>query len=372
MATIQLDKRKMEAAVLGGAVLGGGGGGWIEDGMQLGRLALEVGHPRLVTIDELDDDATIVTVSLVGAPAAPDKYVKPVHYLRALELLSERMGGKIDGIITNENGASTTVNGWFQSAVTGIPVVDAPCNGRAHPTGSMGSMNLSEQSDYVSVQAAAGGRGRNNVELAVSGALDTVSSMIRTVSISAGGMVAVARNPVKAAYVRQNGAPGAIQQAIQVGEALLAHEGEKAVDAVVALLGGNVIAMGEVTGFHLETTGGFDVGRVIVGACELTFWNEYMTAEINGERLATFPDLIMTFDAESGRPLVSAAVTRGQKVAVIAVPKENLRLGSTMRNKNLIQPIEKIIGKPVLPYVFGNKANEEALRDVAETNADCL
>lgn len=43
MATILLDGRMMEAAVYGGAVLGGGGGGWIEDGLQIGRLALEVG-----------------------------------------------------------------------------------------------------------------------------------------------------------------------------------------------------------------------------------------------------------------------------------------------------------------------------------------
>ena len=372
MATIQLDERKMEAAVLGGAVLGGGGGGWIEDGLQLGRLALAVGHPRLVTLDELADDATIVTVSLVGAPAAPDKYVKPVHYLRVLELLAERMGRAIDGIITNENGASTTINGWFQSAVTGIPVVDAPCNGRAHPTGSMGSMNLSERPDYVSVQAAAGGRSGHYLELAVSGPLDKVSSIIRTVSVSAGGMVAVARNPVPASYVSENGAPGAIQHAIQVGEVLLAHEGEKAIDAVASMLGGSVIAAGEVTGFQLETTGGFDVGRVIVGGCELTFWNEYMTAEIDGKRLATFPDLIMTFDAKSGRPLVSAAVATGQNVAVLVVPKENLRLGATMRNKRLIQPIEGIIGKPVLPYVFGDKENEEATGDVSETDADGL
>ncbi|MBB6283608.1 DUF917 family protein [Geobacillus subterraneus] len=95
--------------------------------------------------------------------------------------------------------------------------------------------------------------------------------------------------------------------------------------------------MGIVTDFHLETTGGFDVvGKVMVDSYELTFWNEYMTLELNGERLSTFPDLIMTLDAETGRPIVSATISKGQKVAIITVPKENLILGSPMRNRKLL------------------------------------
>ncbi|MBB6283607.1 DUF917 family protein [Geobacillus subterraneus] len=203
MASIQLNHRTLEAAVLGGAVLGGGGGGWIEEGMRIGRLALEVGQPQLITIDDLQDDDLLVTVSNVGAPAAKDQYVKPVHYLRSLELLIQNLERRVHGIITNENGAGTMINGWFQSAVTGIPVVDAPCNGRAHPTGSMGSMNLSELDDYVSVQAAVGGKGRNYVEISASGSLDKISSLIRKVSVDAGGTVAVTRNPVRAAYVKK-------------------------------------------------------------------------------------------------------------------------------------------------------------------------
>lgn len=352
MAGLILNERVVEAAVYGGAVLGGGGGGWIQEGLQMGRLALEVGNPQLITMDDVDDDDVIVTVALVGAPAAVDQYVKPVHYMRALELLSEKLDTKIRGIITNENGAGTTVNGWLQSALSGIPVLDAPSNGRAHPTGSMGAMNLSEDAGYVSIQAAAGGKGDRYMEIWTSGSLDKASSIIRNASIQAGGVLAVARNPVQAGYVKQNGAPGAIQQAIEVGTALLNHSGEKAVEAVTSRLGGRIITLGEVTDFHLETSGGFDVGKVTVNSHELTFWNEYMTLERSGERLATFPDLIMTFDAETGRPVVSAEVSKGQSIAVIAVPKANLKLGATMRNRKLLKQIEDIIGQSIIPYAI--------------------
>ncbi|MFC4802176.1 DUF917 domain-containing protein [Neobacillus sp. GCM10023253] len=353
MTKITLDKKMVEYAVYGGAVLGGGGGGWIEEGLQIGNLAVEVGQPELYTVDELKDEDLLVTVSLVGAPAAKDKFLKPIHYSRALELLSQKIGRPIQGIITNENGAGTSVNGWFQAAVTGIPVIDIPCNGRAHPTGSMGSMNLSELSDYVSHQAAVGGKGANFMELSLTGSLDKVATMVRKASVEAGGLVAVARNPVTVAYAKANGAPGAIRQAIEVGEALLSHIGESAIDAVVRKLGGRVVTEGIVTDFTLETTGGFDVGTVIINdSYELTFWNEYMTIEKNGERFATFPDLIMTLDARTAEPIVSAAMAKGKQIAVIAVPKENLILSSTMRNEKLMKPVEDVLKKSILQYCF--------------------
>lgn len=352
MPKIKLDEKLVEYAVYGGAVLGGGGGGWIEEGLKIGRLALEVGSPELLTVDEFDDEDLLVTVSMVGAPAAKDQYVKPIHYARALEMLSQKIGRPIKGLNTNENGAGTTVNGWFQSAVTGIPLVDLACNGRAHPTGAMGSLNLTELDNYVSHQAAVGGKDANYIELSVSGTLEKAASMIRKVSVEAGGLVAVARNPVTVAYARQHGAAGAISQAIEVGRALRSRQGEAAIDSVVSELGGKVVTAGTVTDFQLETTGGFDVGTVqIDGQYEMTFWNEYMTLEKDGERFGTFPDLIMTLDAKTAKPIVTAAVEKGQQLAVITVPKEKLLLSSTMRNVKLLKPVEEIIKKSIIPFL---------------------
>jgi hypothetical protein len=357
MARIALDKQSAEYAVYGGAILGGGGGGWIEDGLQVGRLAVEVGQVDLVSIDELDEGALLVAVGLIGAPAARERHVTPVHYVKALELLRRQLDRPVEGIVTNENGATATVNGWFQAAMTALPVVDCPCNGRAHPTGIMGSMNLSEVPGYVSRQAAVGGGGERYLEVCVAGALERAAGMVRKASVEAGGLLAVARNPVSAAYAKQNGAPGAIRHAMAVGEALLAHRGEAAIAAVLEKLGGEVVVEGTVTAFSLQTTGGFDVGTIAIdGGYELTFWNEYMTLERHGERLATFPDLIMTLDSRTARPLVSAAIEQGQAVSVMAVPRQKLILGATMRNEKLLHPIEDIIHKPILPFVSAKSA----------------
>jgi uncharacterized protein len=350
--TIKLDEQIVEFAVYGGAILGGGGGGKIEDGLQIGRLALEVGQPVLKTAEEMADEDLLVTVSLVGAPAAKGQYVKPVHYVKAMELLASKLDRPIQGIITNENGAGTTVNGWFQSAMTGLPVVDLPCNGRAHPTGTMGSLNLTEMPTYISHQAAIGGKGDKYVEMLITGSLDITAKAVRQLSIDAGGLVAVARNPITVGYAKKNGAKGAISQAITVGKALLSNKGESAIEAVVSELGGSIVTEGTVTACTLETIGGFDVGKITIEDCyDMTFWNEYMTIEKNGVRFGTFPDLIMTLDTKTARPIVTAEMAKGQQVAVITVPKEKLRLSSTMSNQKLIQPIEKIINKKILTYL---------------------
>jgi DUF917 family protein len=308
-----------------------------------------------VELDELDDKATLVTVSAVGAPSARDQYLEPIHYVQALQLLIEHLDEPVAGLITNENGGLATLNGWFQSAVTGIPVVDAPCNGRAHPTGAMGSMGLDEVDGYVSRQAAVGGNpsAHRHVCLYAEGSLDSMAHLVRQAAVEAGGLVAAARNPVTVAYAREKGAPGALQQAIEIGRALLAAESPfDAAQAACDLLGGEIVCQTSVQRVTIHTKGGFDVGQIeLQGGYELTFWNEYMTLKREKQRLATFPDLIATLATDKAQPLPSAEVREGQKVLVIRAPKERLRLGAGMYQPALFQVAEEAVGKELVRYL---------------------
>ena len=103
MAELVIDQDMVEAAVVGGAVLGGGGGGSMDWGRELGQLAVRLGTVRLVNIDNINAEDTIVTVSAVGAPAA--KQARPAGWLYpAVELLMEQAPIIADGLITNECG----------------------------------------------------------------------------------------------------------------------------------------------------------------------------------------------------------------------------------------------------------------------------
>jgi DUF917 family protein len=374
VARLRLDRDVVEAAVLGGAVLGGGGGGSIALGRRNGHLVVELGAPDLVELDDLAPDAVLATVSAVGSPAAATAFALPVHFVRAVELLSKHSETHIQGLISNECGGLATVNGWLQAAALGLPVVDAPCNGRAHPTGLMGSIGLHRVEGYVSLQTAVGGdptAGRY-VELFSRGSLEKASALVLQASVQAGGLVAVARNPVSVEYARDQAAPGAIAQAICVGRAMLERQSvgvATMVDAACEALHGGVAARGQVEDVRLETVGGLDVGAIRVRSgdrqtAELTFWNEYMTLDIldadsavGPRRVGTFPDLLATFDLSSGLPLASAEVAVGQEVAVVHVDRRHLILGAGMRDPALLRPIEQATGRDVLKYVFPQAAD---------------
>lgn len=369
MTRMLLDREAVEAAVLGGAVLGGGGGGSTEWGRRQGLLAVELGRPELVDLDDLPDGATLLTVSAVGSPAATTAFTLPMDYVRAVELVTAG-GTPVHGLITNECGALATVNGWFQAAVLGLPVVDAPCNGRAHPTGLMGSLGLQRLPEYLAVQAAVGGDARagRRVELLVRGQIERAAALVLQASIQAGGMVAVARNPVSVGYARAHAAPGAIRQCIAVGRAMLERRQagpDATLQAAAETLGGRIVARGQVADVALETVGGLDVGtiRVDVGggaAAELVFWNEYMCLDLLGaggaQRAATFPDLLATFDATTGLPLSSAEVRAGQTVAILHVERGKLRLGAGMRDAELLRAIETATGREILRHLGDNLA----------------
>ena len=358
MSEIILDKENIEYLVLGGTILGGGGGGSIEKGREVANLALKLGDPKISNIDEFNDADKIITVSSVGAPAAKNQYVNYKDYVEVVEDLQNYVPYNIDAIITNENGGSATVNGLLQSVLLDIPLLDAPCNGRAHPTGVMGSMGLTELENYKSIQASIGGEPstKYRIKQLVEGDISTTSKLIRTSADFAGGLVAVARNPIDCNYVKENAAVGALSQALSVGR--LHSKGNsprEKIENVVKHFNGEIICEGKVNNFNIETKEGFDLGALQVSDnhknYELTFWNEYMTCEVNNERLTTFPDLIMTFDKDSGIPITTSEIQNNNNVIVISLPYEKLILGKGMFKEENYKVIESTLDIEINRYI---------------------
>ncbi len=354
----KLDEKTGRWAMLGGCILGGGGGGSEADGKRLLEKLEELPELYLTPLAELDPDSVVLSVSLVGAPAAKEQFISPEQMIRAVELFRQMDPElRLGGIITNENGWCATVNGWVQAAATGLPLLDASCNGRAHPTGVMGSMNLHRDASYVTIMTCAGGdpdRGRY-VECAVRGSVSRAAPLIRAASVAAGGVVGVARNPVSAGYVAKNGAVGSISQAIELGrryETGLLHSAEAAIRAAEEFLHGSVVCRGTVESLTLQTQHGFDVGRCVVDGMELTFWNEYITlTSPDGTRLATFPDLIMTIGAETGRPLTSAELREGTEVFVLRTGYRNLKLSPALFDREILLPVQTAVDREILQHL---------------------
>ena len=347
----ELTRENGEQILLGGWFLGGGGGGLPEGGREILDLVLKTGTVRFVSPEEVADDEILVTASLVGSPASPDSCVQDKHYREVYDRFLAACDKPIAAFVTNEAGGHSITNGWMMAAMTGKPMVDAACNGRAHPTGVMGAMGLHALPGYKSLQTAAGGKDASEILLAVEGTVEQTSAAVRNAATLAGGYVTVLRNPADAAYFKENAALGCVSQAMAVGK--LWQENMDSADKLLEALGRElncqVLGRGIVEQVELKISGGFDVGLVTVstpeGPLEVDFMNEYMTAERGGERLGTFPDLVTFIDLEDRVPVCSAQIRAGQQVAVVCVPRENLKLGRGMFLQELFIPCEKAVGK---------------------------
>ena len=148
----------VEALAVGGTILGGGGGGKAEFGLAAGKLVMELGGVELWSPEETPPEWNVITVASLGAPTQRGD-TKYRHFIRAIQMLREA-GVEFDGVIAAENGGYNSFGGWIPAAALGIPVVDCPGDGRAHPTSMMGSMGMHRE-DYKSVKAGAT-RGRGD------------------------------------------------------------------------------------------------------------------------------------------------------------------------------------------------------------------
>ena len=345
-------------AVLGGGVLACGGGGWKHHGELMGSLATSLERPLLATVDELPADTWVATVSAIGAPAAKDWEIRPADYVHALQELIRAAGVPIGAVMTAQNGYSTTVNGWIQSALLGVKVLDSAGDVRAHPTGKLGGLGLGERPGYESLQVVSGGnRELHGHFVSVNrGNLNTVDDVLRDISVRTGGFIASARNPVELAWVRANGAHGSISLALDLGRDIAAARAEGAdavVGAVVSRLRARLVDAGPLRiEKRTRTKGGWDHGTFRIGDHTVPYLNEYMAVDDGERRVATYPDTIAIIDRGTGEALaVKDAGRGGQDVALLVAEAGALPVSSSSIDRTGLAECERIMGIAFLDHL---------------------
>lgn len=344
----------------GSRLLGCGGGGDYKEGYQTAMEAVKQGTVELITVEELEargEEGIIVTISGVGSPASEEAYYSTDVYPVIVQALQEKVKQKIIGFIACEIGGSSTFEPFIPAALLGVPVIDAPCDGRAHPLGVMGALGLEKTGNPV-WQAAAGGRKETvkYVELVVGNSVESASNLVRNAAAAAGGAVAVARNPVNTAWLKEAGAKGAYRQAMALGE-LWDGPGmiSERVQLVADALHGEVVCCGQVSDFELKTDNALDRGSFKISGdekkYEMHFFNEYMTLDVDGVRKNTFPDAMITVDAQNGRILTTADIKDGLKVYLITAHRNNIIIGKGLRYRASYERVQEIIGVNLTEYV---------------------
>ncbi|MDO4253172.1 MAG: DUF917 family protein [Rothia sp. (in: high G+C Gram-positive bacteria)] len=356
----QLTPDDARYAVLGGGVFACGGGGWQHHGQLMGSLATQLETPVLVSPEELDPQTWVATVTAIGAPAAKDWEIRPKDYISALSKLMEVSDHPIGAVMTGQNGYSTTLNGWIQSAALGVKVLDAAGDVRAHPTGKLGSLGLTTRPNYQTIQVVAGGnREQHGHLLSVNyGRVDTTDDVLRDISVRAGGFIAAARNPVELDWVKNHAALGAISLALDLGQAMeeagaaRLDQGPAVIQAVLDFLEAEVITQGPLQHrVALETRGGWDHGTFAIGDYSVPYLNEYMAITGPQGRIATYPDTIFILDQKSGLPLAVKDAKPGMEVLLAKVAAHKLPLSSSALDPVALAECQDIMGIDFLSYL---------------------
>jgi DUF917 family protein len=352
----RLNTDDLDAALIGGLLLSAGGSGQRGADRHLvqGRMALDYGGVELVSLDELDPDGPIITATAVGAPG----FAKPQVAAGDCVDSARRLVGLLDkppvGVIC---GHVPGFNAWLVAAALGLPYVDAASNGRGHPTVKMGGMGLASRPDVHIVQVGRGGEQADGSRLTVvaEGNIVRTSTVMRQAAVVNGGLIYAARGPLTAAFIKENGAAGAITFQFALGRAMLAATGSDRVAATAGFLSGELLMTGEVTTNTVAYAGGFDVGRMTLRGNRrevvLGIYNEYMTADLDGRRVATFPDMIGTLDPDSGAPVAISELPPGSRVAVIIAHRSKFPIGKGALDPAVFPEVEEAMGLDLRSYL---------------------
>jgi DUF917 family protein len=343
----------LEPALSGGALLsaGGIGVGARRRALALGRMALDYGGVGFVSLDELDPNAPIITATAIGAPGVADPAVLPRDAIDAARRLIAMLDPPPVGVIC---GHVPGFNAWLVAAALGLDYVDAASNGRGHPTVKMGGMGLASRPDISIIQVACGGGG-SRLAVIAEGDIVRTSNVMRQAAVVNGGLIYAARGPLTAGFIGQNGARGAITFQLDLGRAMLRVGGPDRVQAAAEFLGGELLLRGEVTSNTVAYADGFDLGRLTVrgkdGEAVLGVYNEYMTADVDGARVATFPDMIGTLDPATGEALAIAELPPGRPVAVIIAHRSKFPIGKGAIDPEVFPEVEKAMGVELRSYL---------------------
>lgn len=354
--TRMLTADDLEAGLVSGLFLSAGGSGRsaVAKNRGLGRMALDYGGVRLVSLDELDPAAPIITATAVGAPGFANWAIKPRDSINAARKLIATMDRPPVGVIC---GHVPGFNAWLVAAALGIDYIDAAANGRGHPTVKMGGMGLASRLDLSVTQVCCSGSKAENNEFAIVAEGDIVrtSNVMRQAAVINGGLIYAARGPLTAGFIKENGANGAITFQLELGRAMLAASGADRIRATVDFLGGELLVEGEVVENSVAYGGGFDLGQMVVrgkdGDVALGVYNEFMTADVGGKRVATFPDMIGTLDPETGDVVSISESKPGSRVAVIIAHRSKFPVGKGALDPAVFPELEKAMGVDMRSYL---------------------
>lgn len=308
----------------GAGILGTGGGGDPYLGKLLAEAAISRHGPvTMVAVEEVAPDAVVVPISMLGAPTvSQEKLPAGGETLAALRALEEAAGTSATHLVPIEIGGMNSLIPLALAAETGLPVVDGDAMGRAFPEAQMVLPTLA--GIPASPMAVADDKGNTLVLRTVSNVW--AERIARAACVATGCSVFTADTVMRGDQLADGLVDGTITLAMRLGAAVREARAEhrEPAAAVAELVDGVPLATGKVVDVHRATTGGFARGTATItgpdAELRLSFQNEYLLAERDGDVVATTPDLICVLETDTGEPITTETMRYGNRVTVLGIP----------------------------------------------------
>lgn len=336
MSTYTLSLDHVSPLLEGLAILGTGGGGSPSWGKAILEHEFSSGRaPRIIPLEDIDDEATVVSGGMMGSVKALDDmeidgviehWDHNFELLEAVRVMEGILGRRIDHVVPFEVGGLNTPVILALGARKGIPVIDGDALGRSAPETQMTSfigygVSLTPMPlvDY-----------EGNVVI-VQDAPDPAyaDQLGRWVVTNGGGMGANSHYPMSGRQAKAAVVPGTISHALELGRTVLkAREvGEDPVAAATEALGGVLLFSGSVARVEEEEKMGFYYTVVQLGgagaheglSAQLVIKNETMLLSMEGSVRAIFPDMVCMLESGTGRGVMSVELAEGKDLSLVGV-----------------------------------------------------
>lgn len=317
--------KEVEDIALGASLLGAGGGGDPYYGKLMAMGAIKENGPvELISPDEVPDDAVIMPIAMMGAPTVLcEKGTAGNEYREIYDMMSKYLGKEIYAVMPMEAGGVNSMLPIAAAARLGLPMVDCDGMGRAFPELQMVTFTIGGVS--ATPMALTDEKGNSAIFNTITN--KWTEELARAVTMSCGGSVTVTLYIMDGATMKAYGVKDIVTRSEQLGRAIRTvkeHAEITPEEAFLSASDGYKLFKGKISDVLRETNGAFNLGRVVLDGigeykgrtAEISFQNENLSAVVDGEIMATVPDLICMVDTETFVPVTTEALKYGKRVLV--------------------------------------------------------
>jgi DUF917 family protein len=293
--------------------------------MAIGAIR-DKGPVKLLDPAEVPDDAFISPIAMMGAQTVLIEKAVGLHEYETLyQMVSAFYNKKIFAFMPMEAGGVNSMLPFVAAARLGLPIVDADGMGRAFPELQMVTYTIGGVS--ATPMALVDEKGNSII-------LKTISNkwcedLARAATMTCGGAVSIALYNMDGATMKKYGVLGIVTRSEKLGEAIrkVKQGAGTPEENFLSFAEGFKLFRGKIVDVLREVKGAFNFGKVLLeGIAEykgrsgqVEFQNENLIATVDGNILATTPDLIALVDTETFTPVPTDAVKYGKRVLVVGL-----------------------------------------------------